>query len=84
MKTQKERILDCLKIWTSPLEAMKEAGTMKLATRVGELRKEGHDIEQKWGPDRAYMLYRLKQEEYVPKTVWQPRNIVTEMSKWEK
>lgn len=32
---------------------------MKLATRVGELRKIGYIIEDKWSVDRRYKLYRL-------------------------
>ena len=68
MKTQKQRILSALKHWTSPLEALHKAGTLKLSTRVGELRAEGYDIESKWGPDKAYKLYRLKAK--MPKTVW--------------
>ena len=69
MKTQKQRILIALRSWISPLDALHKAGTMKLSTRVGELRAEGHIIESKWGPDKSYKLYRLKPA-YVPQTVW--------------
>jgi hypothetical protein len=32
---------------------------MKLATRVGELRKAGYIILDKWSADRRYKLYKL-------------------------
>jgi hypothetical protein len=32
----------------TPLEAIKVAGSMKLSTRVGELRKLGYDIKDEW------------------------------------
>lgn len=67
VKTQKHRIIAALRTWISPLDALHKAGTMKLATRVGELRREGHQIEDKWSSDRAYKLYRIKPE---IKTVW--------------
>jgi hypothetical protein len=61
-----------LRIWTSPAEAFKEAGTMKLSTRVGELRLEGYEIEDKWeGPARRFKLYRLKPKNVKEvKTMW--------------
>ena len=76
MKTQKERILEALRIWCSPAEAFKEAGTLKLSSRVGELREDGYDIEDKWeGPAKRFKLYRLKpKEEFIPKTEWVPVN----------
>ena len=44
--TQKENILAYLKAGHSltGLEALQLFGTMKLATRISELRSEGHDI----------------------------------------
>jgi len=58
--TQNEKIVVCLKKgWKSPIDALNEAGTMKLATRVGELRRMGYIIEDKWSIDRRYKLYRL-------------------------
>lgn len=58
--SQQELIVKCLKKgWKSPLEALNEAGTMKLSTRVGELRRMGYIIEDKWSIDRRYKLYRL-------------------------
>ena len=60
MKTQRQMIIDCLKKgWISPLDALKYAGTMKLSTRVGELKKEGHIILDKWHPSKEYKLYKL-------------------------
>jgi hypothetical protein len=58
--TQQELIIKCLKKgWKSPLDALREAGTMKLSTRVGELRKAGCVILDKWHPSRAYKLYKM-------------------------
>ena len=57
--TQKNLILIALKRWISPLEALKQAGTMKLSTRVGELRLEGYNIEDKWSDDGRYKIYKL-------------------------
>jgi len=68
MKTQKQRILEALRHWISPADAFRQAGTMKLATRVGELRREGHDIISVWNPDRAYKVYRLRPAK--PQTKW--------------
>ena len=57
--TQKNLILIAIKRWISPLEALRLAGTMKLSTRVGELRLEGYNIEDKWSDDGRYKVYRL-------------------------
>lgn len=47
--SQHELILRRLKRgWCTGLQALAEAGTMKLATRVGELRAAGHVIADKW------------------------------------
>ena len=57
---QRQAILECLKKgWKSPLDALNEAGTMKLATRVGEFRRMGYIILDKWSADRRYKLYKL-------------------------
>lgn len=59
--TQRTKIILCLRQgkWISPLDALREAGTMKLATRVGELRAAGYLIEDKWHESRQYKLYRM-------------------------
>jgi len=57
--TQKNLILIALQRWISPLEALKQAGTMKLSTRVGELRLEGYNIQSKWSDDGRYKVYRI-------------------------
>ena len=58
--SQQEAILKCLKKgWKSPLDALNEAGTMKLSTRVGELRRSGYIILDKWSEDRRFKLYKL-------------------------
>lgn len=49
MITQRTHIVKRLRRgWTTGLDALSAAGTMKLATRVGELRRAGHVIEDKW------------------------------------
>jgi hypothetical protein len=56
---QYDRILRCLKRgWTSPAKAFAEAGTLKLATRVGELRKQGHRISDRWSEKGRFKEYR--------------------------
>jgi len=58
--TQQEQIIKCLQgRWVSPLQALHEAGTMKLSTRVGELRRSGFIILDKWHPSKAYKMYKL-------------------------
>ena len=60
MITQKQDIIKALKKgWISPLDALKQVGTMKLATRVGELKREGYLILDKWHPSKKYKLYKL-------------------------
>lgn len=57
---QREDIIKCLdRGWKSPLDALKEAGTMKLSTRVGELRREGFVILDKWHESHSYKLYKI-------------------------
>jgi len=46
------------KRWISPLDAFTNGGGMKLSTRVGELRKNGYLILDKWHPSKSYKLYR--------------------------
>ena len=60
MNTQKQNIIKALKTgWISPLDALKQAGTMKLSTRVGELRQEGYLILDKWHESHKFKMYRL-------------------------
>jgi len=59
--TQRQRIIAQLKRhWTSPMAALHECGTMKLASRVSELRRQGFTIVDKWAPGREYKLYLLR------------------------
>ena len=46
------------KRWISPIDAFKEGGGMKLSTRVGELRRAGYTILDKWHPSKSFKLYR--------------------------
>jgi hypothetical protein len=59
-QTQRQRILKALKRWISGAEAYEQAGTLKLSTRVGELKKLGYDIESKWHVSHDFKIYRLK------------------------
>lgn len=60
MKTnQYDRILRLLKRgWTSPAQAFQQAGTLKLATRVGELKRQGHHIVDRWSEKGRFKEYR--------------------------
>ena len=58
--TQQQAIVQCLKKgWKSPLDALNETGSMKLSTRVGELRRAGYVILDKWHTSKKFKLYRL-------------------------
>ena len=60
--SQHELILKLLKRgWTSPLDALLAAGSMKLATRVGELRQAGHVIVDRWAEanGKRFKQYRM-------------------------
>ena len=58
--TQRELIIKRLRMgWTSPLDALKFAGTMKLATRVGELKAEGYTIYDQWHESKKYKIYLM-------------------------
>lgn len=56
---QCELIIIALQKWISPLDALHQAGTMKLSTRVSELRYKGYVIADKWHPSKKYKLYKL-------------------------
>ena len=50
----------------TPLDGLRVAGTMKLATRIGELIKAGHPIIKEWLPlpnGKRVMSYRLSLEQ---------------------
>jgi len=51
--TQNEHILRILEKGRSltPIEALNEVGTIKLATRVSELRSSGHQVKDEWVDD---------------------------------
>lgn len=60
MKSQRQLLIEVLKKgWVSPLDALKYAGSMKLSTRVGEYKREGYVIIDKWHPSRKYKLYKM-------------------------
>ena len=59
--TQHQLILRALKVWISPIEALNKCGTMKLSTRVGELRRAGYIIHDRWveANGKRFKSYRL-------------------------
>ena len=58
--SQRKQVLERLQRgWTSPLDALRDCGSMKLATRVGELRRAGHVIEDQWHKSKKYKIYRF-------------------------
>ena len=60
MNTQRQDIIKALKTgWITPLDALKQAGTMKLATRVGELRQQGYVILDRWHESKKFKEYKL-------------------------
>ena len=46
------------KRWISPIDALESGGGMKLATRIGELKKFGYTFLDKWHPSKRYKLYK--------------------------
>lgn len=70
-KTQREKVLDYMREWGSitPLDALREFGCMRLATRVFELKQQGYNIvtvienaENKNGEPVHYARYVLKED----------------------
>ena len=69
--TQNERVLRHLKEYGSitPIEALKEYGIMRLASRISDLKKEGHVIGKslkkhinRFGESTHYASYKLLKE----------------------
>lgn len=60
--TQHEHLAKVLRVWTSPIEALQKVGTMKLSTRVGEMRRAGYEIQDRWqeANGKKFKQYRLK------------------------
>lgn len=70
--TQCDRIIKYIKTFgsISPLEAFRDLGITKLATRISEMRKTGMEFEQEYmksknrfGEDVYFMRYYLPKEE---------------------
>ena len=62
MLTQRASILKRLKRgWCTGLQALYDTGTMKLATRVSELRRDGHTVLDRWVEQdgKRFKAYRL-------------------------
>ena len=70
MNSQTQRILAHLRITTiTPLEALKYAGTLRLAARIMDLREYGHKIDTEIvavtnnrGEVKRVAMYRLRKE----------------------
>lgn len=65
-QTQHKKIIEYLSEGNvlTPIKALDVAGTMKLATRVGELIRKGYPIVKEWyctSSGRRVMSYRLAQ-----------------------
>lgn len=76
--TQREALLAYLNTYgrISPLEALREIGTFRLAARVRELREQGHDIRTEYQDGHA--VYRLVKPD---PTLWAPGEL---MEAWGK
>ena len=68
--TQAQRVLDYMATFGSitQLEALRDLGVMRLASRVSELRKNGHDItgemitvENRFGEKCQVKQYRIRE-----------------------
>ena len=69
--TQNEKVLWHLETFGSitPLDALKEYSIMRLASRISDLKRQGHQItsetitdKNKFGEKIHYSIYRLKKE----------------------
>ncbi len=59
---QRESIVKRLRRgWCTGLQALYDCGTMKLATRVSELRASGHTVKDKWIEQggKKFKAYRI-------------------------
>lgn len=59
---QRESIIKRLKRgWCTGLQALEACGTMKLASRVSELRAAGHDVIDRWVEQggKRFKAYRI-------------------------
>ena len=60
--TQRESIIKRLrKGWTTGIDALESCGTMKLATRVGEIRQAGYNVQDRWVEvnGKRFKAYRI-------------------------
>ena len=55
-------IKELRKGWLTGLDALKKCGTMKLATRISELRRAGYEIKDRWqeANGKRFKAYTLK------------------------
>ena len=62
MLNQRQSIIKRLRRgWCTGLDALNDCGTMKLATRVSELRRDGHVIIDRWveHDGKRFKSYRM-------------------------
>jgi hypothetical protein len=45
--------------WASGLDIVQEVGSMKLTSRITDIRRMGYEVADKWSEGRAYKLYRI-------------------------
>lgn len=60
--SQRESIVKRLKRgWTTGIDALNDCGTMKLASRVSELRDQGYNVLDKWVQQggKRFKAYRI-------------------------
>ena len=67
---QNDMILELLREgWTSPLDALREAGCLRFGSRIAEIRRE-HPLEERWHSyesrfgKKQYKEFRLIRTEY--------------------
>jgi len=68
--TQCEMIIDMTKDgWVSPLDALSEAGCMRLSARIHDLKKDGFEFEERTDTSvgrfgkKSFKSFRLKRSE---------------------
>ena len=65
-------IKELRKSWLSGIEALHKCGTMKLASRVSEIRRQGYIIEDKWveSNGKRFKSYRMSKNNVYKGKVW--------------
>lgn len=45
--------------WVSPLDALQLVGSMRLASRIFDIKGKGYIVLDKWNKDHKFKLYRI-------------------------